>query len=306
MKKLLSLTFVILSFLNGLAQSLTGPSSVASGTKIELTANGETTSSYIGFISLDPTKTATTVPNAAAVNFISTGLFQKYQNFDNILGLPTKIRVEVFNSHNVPVTVKFGFNVSLLNANGSPVNTVLYYTLVIQPQVAPTTYYNTVRYGNFTRNNCEAGYIPGPMVLYTVPAGKHSSTISQADADAKAQADINANGQAYANLNGTCIADIVKTPVSTGNIFNDDPQDIKWNPSFFSGNNVKIEVWGTPRFSTGIRLVLTLSASTANTGILAGALDDSVLPEQGIYFIRVTSIDTGTYYDSQSFNWWQD
>lgn len=40
--------------------------------------------------------------------------------------------------------------------------------------------------------------------LYTVPAGRYTSSISQADANAKATADVNANGQAYVNTIGSC------------------------------------------------------------------------------------------------------
>jgi YD repeat-containing protein len=64
-------------------------------------------------------------------------------------------------------------------------------------------YYNAVASQNFTRNNCPSGYT-GSSVAYTVSANIYMSTISQADADAKAQADIIANGQAYANANGIC------------------------------------------------------------------------------------------------------
>lgn len=64
-------------------------------------------------------------------------------------------------------------------------------------------FYNVAVSQSFTRNNCPAPQIGG-TVTYTVPAKRYSSTISQADADAKAQADINANGQNYANVNGTC------------------------------------------------------------------------------------------------------
>jgi hypothetical protein len=64
-------------------------------------------------------------------------------------------------------------------------------------------YNNTIKTGTFKRNNCGAGQT-GSSVLYTVPAGKYNSTISQADADAQAQADVNANGQNNANNQGTC------------------------------------------------------------------------------------------------------
>lgn len=70
-------------------------------------------------------------------------------------------------------------------------------------QTGACVYYNVVKSGIFTRNNCTSGWT-GSAVTYTVPARKHSSIISQADADAKAQNDVNTNGQQYANINGTC------------------------------------------------------------------------------------------------------
>ncbi|MNT18725.1 hypothetical protein D3C72_1539420 [compost metagenome] len=72
---------------------------------------------------------------------------------------------------------------------------------------AKATYYNIIKSQTFTRNNCSNAV--GSTVTYAVPAEKHSSTISQADADSKAQNDITANGQAYANTIGTC------TPLNT-------------------------------------------------------------------------------------------
>jgi hypothetical protein len=64
-------------------------------------------------------------------------------------------------------------------------------------------YYSTSQNGAFTRNNCPAGQTGG-TVIYTVPAGSYTSTVSQAAADQLAQNDVTANGQAYANANGTC------------------------------------------------------------------------------------------------------
>lgn len=76
-------------------------------------------------------------------------------------------------------------------------------------------YYNAQRSQSFTKNNCGAGYT-GSSVTYTVPTGKYSSTISQADADQQAINDINANGQNYANTNGTCTANCSFTWSSSG------------------------------------------------------------------------------------------
>lgn len=62
------------------------------------------------------------------------------------------------------------------------------------------TFSSVVKSGSFTKNNCASG----STTTYTVAAGSYTSTISQADADAKAQADVITNGQNYANANGTC------------------------------------------------------------------------------------------------------
>lgn len=67
----------------------------------------------------------------------------------------------------------------------------------------PVVYYNIEKAGSFTRNNCGSGAV-GSSVVYTVPAGTYSSSVSQADANQKAQDAVTANGQAYANTNGTC------------------------------------------------------------------------------------------------------
>jgi hypothetical protein len=74
--------------------------------------------------------------------------------------------------------------------------------LVNLDKLTSITYTNTVKSGRYTRNDCGRG--TGSSVTYTVPAGKYTSTISQADADAQAQADVTKNGQSYANTNGTC------------------------------------------------------------------------------------------------------
>jgi hypothetical protein len=64
-------------------------------------------------------------------------------------------------------------------------------------------YYNVRLQVDATKNNCPKGYT-GTTVTYIVPAKKYSSTLSQAEADAKALADLNANKQTYANNCGRC------------------------------------------------------------------------------------------------------
>ncbi len=79
------------------------------------------------------------------------------------------------------------------------------------------TFSNVVKSGSFTKNNCATGGT-GSAVTFTVAAGSYSSTISQADADAKAQNDVNVNGQTYANNNGTCtFLNVVKSGNFTKN-----------------------------------------------------------------------------------------
>ena len=69
----------------------------------------------------------------------------------------------------------------------------------------PTVYWNMIKTGFATRNNCEIGYT-GSTETYSVLANKYSSTISQSDADNKATNDLNSNKQDYANANGICTA----------------------------------------------------------------------------------------------------
>jgi len=75
-------------------------------------------------------------------------------------------------------------------------------------------YYNVQKQGSYYDQSCSQGYYGATPVIYTVPAAKYSSTVSQSDADSKAQADVTANGQAYANVNGTCT--VIPPPVITG------------------------------------------------------------------------------------------
>lgn len=65
------------------------------------------------------------------------------------------------------------------------------------------TYRSSEASGVFTRENCSSGYA-GHTLTYVVPAGAHTSTLSQAAADALARANVDSNGQAYADANAGC------------------------------------------------------------------------------------------------------
>lgn len=65
-------------------------------------------------------------------------------------------------------------------------------------------YVNTEQSATFTRIHCSySGGIGNPLVS-KVEAGKFTSRISQADADAQALESVNRNGQFYADTGGTC------------------------------------------------------------------------------------------------------
>lgn len=71
-----------------------------------------------------------------------------------------------------------------------------------QNSVKPVrTYRNNALSETFAANNCQGDFI-GREITYTIAEGKYSSTVSQADADAKAQTELNTSGQAAANSAG--------------------------------------------------------------------------------------------------------
>ena len=65
-------------------------------------------------------------------------------------------------------------------------------------------FYNVAASQFFFKNDCIYSQGPGTRVTYTVPAGKYSSPIDQATADALASQDLANNGPNYANAHGTC------------------------------------------------------------------------------------------------------
>lgn len=78
-------------------------------------------------------------------------------------------------------------------------------------------FYNVAASQVFKKQGCDIGY-DGTNITYSVAANKYSSTINQADANAKAQIEIDANGQAFANagVNASCVIDTASVWISTG------------------------------------------------------------------------------------------
>jgi hypothetical protein len=61
-----------------------------------------------------------------------------------------------------------------------------------------SVYYNHAITEQYTKSNCGTGY-QGRVFTYTVPAGKYSSSVSQADADLQAEQELAAHGQQNAD-----------------------------------------------------------------------------------------------------------
>lgn len=87
--------------------------------------------------------------------------------------------------------------VNIKDQNGDIVKNYVY-----NHGTANEMYYNTVKSGMFTKNDCSSGI--GSVVPFSIPANSYSSTSSQAAADALAIAALATNGQANANATGVC------------------------------------------------------------------------------------------------------
>jgi hypothetical protein len=76
-----------------------------------------------------------------------------------------------------------------------------------------TMYYNEELSQVFTRNNCDSGYESTSELMYVVPAGRYSSSISQDEANQQAQNEINNLGQQYTNKYGSCTLICASCPI---------------------------------------------------------------------------------------------
>ncbi|MBF4519571.1 hypothetical protein IRZ71_24830, partial [Flavobacterium sp. ANB] len=104
--------------------------------------------------------------------------------------------------YNVPAG-KYFSNVSQADADAQAQTDITTSGQAFANANAKCTFWNFAKSQLIPRNNCGAGGIPD-STLYSVPAGKYFSNISQADADAQAQTDITTSGQAFANANAKC------------------------------------------------------------------------------------------------------
>lgn len=81
------------------------------------------------------------------------------------------------------------------------------------------TYKSAAQSQAFTKSDCKCG--TPTVVTYSVPAGKYTSTVSQAAADAFAMSDLTTNGPTYANTNGTCTPVLVTTVTTVTQVYSD-------------------------------------------------------------------------------------
>ncbi len=208
MKKILLLCIVLFCCLKSFSQTitLTGPSSVTNSTEFLITASGETDNKFISYIEYDHFGSTSNTFAPPAGPYLSNDGFSSgnprlYTRYVSPR-LPTAFHFKA-TTIGYSNSLNFHFIVSYTNGSTGAVtsNQDLYFTITLNPP--PPTWYNDATPGVFTKNNCTGGNV-GSTVTYTVPANSYSSTISKADANAKAQNEVDANGQAYANANGTC------------------------------------------------------------------------------------------------------
>lgn len=81
--------------------------------------------------------------------------------------------------------------------------------IVVPPPPVTVVYLSAAATETFSKSNCTYG--TPTSVIYSVPAGKYTSSVSQAAADALAVNDVTINGQAYANANGSCTPKLLVT-----------------------------------------------------------------------------------------------
>lgn len=138
-------------------------------------------------------------------------------------------------------------------------NIIRNYQYNYKPVPVSTVYYNARKEARIIRNNCGVGKVGGEVV-YVVPAGTYTSTLSQASADYRADRDIELNGQNYANNAGSC------------NIDNSNPTNLNFNieNSLPQGITVILNVNGTP--VSDAKFIASGGSVTVTTPISQGSL----------------------------------
>lgn len=167
-------------------------------------------------------------------------------------------------------------------------------------------YYSAAKSGDFTRNNCAAGF-NGSTVTYNVPAGRYTSIISQADADQKAVNDVNTNGQNYANTNGTCTSSQV---MKYGSLSYNGTTSATFTSTL--AGDITLSVNGEPTYYFTISYSLTGAASrsgslcASRTTYTCSSPSSIVLSNMpaGTYTISISSSSGTSPYRVLGYSYW--
>jgi hypothetical protein len=152
-------------------------------------------------------------------------------------------------------------------------NVLASYYYSYRNQIATEKYFSNAAVTRTFTKSCSSGDA-GSSVTYTVPAGRYTSMISQADADAQAQADISSNGQNYANANGACF---YLTPASSITNF------------AIAGGTQNLVVssntsWSTSASATWI--TVTPTSANGNTSLSISCLANTGAPRTGTVMLQ--------------------
>ena len=134
-----------------------------------------------------------------------------YENtiLKNYVGTAGVIPAGIYNINISPsITGIYSFSYQVgngpkININGSSLTNIVI-DGNINIVISNIKYQNTAINQSFSKANCESGY--SAAVIYTVPLGAYTSSVSQTDAQSQAQADVANKGQSFANTNGVCVA----------------------------------------------------------------------------------------------------
>ena len=136
-------------------------------------------------------KIRTNLPSATVTSYT----FKHPAGVSSVTDANNKTNTYEYDSFNRLMLVK--------DQDGNVVQKNEYVYAVPDPNANITVYYNQAQSQNFTRNNCQDDFSSGP-VMYTIPAGKYYSLVSQVDANAQASTDMALNGQEYVNRRSAC------------------------------------------------------------------------------------------------------
>jgi YD repeat-containing protein len=150
---------------------------------------------------------------------------------------------------------------------------------------------------SFTKNNCGVG-MQGTSVLFQVPAGSVSSSISVADANAKAQQKLQQDGQAYANANGTC------SPAPIYAVLSIENQSSSWYSTY---GDVIIRFYSDAAHTIPVSVTnqsITIQMEYSDLFNGTGDIQEFSFIANGPDFMAFAGVELSSY-DGYYTNWWK-